>query len=438
MASSAIMDIGRANRPIKIPPPTHAPAPAGCPLINGDSLIQPRLGVSDLHQYRFSQEQRQSMPVTSVLTILRAIKQHAPISRTELQRRTGLSWGTVTNTTRQLLHLKLICEQNGPSTKSGRKPMHLTVDPTGPCLVGIEISPSAIRGLVTTLAGETLFEEVRPLSGASAKALVHTAELVQCAQKAAHPRELLGVGISLPNNHLAVPNPATAQPWQDATLRAILQSQFRLPVSLQHHAAALALAERWFGNVPEGDFLCLDLAQSVSLAAVIEDELCPASNTPPNFAHFSLDPAGPSCACGSRGCVDAYCSIPALLSFAQHAGGAERSGSIEELAARAAAGDVPARAAFDRLGEYLALALGNLIQLFHPARIVLTGPTLAAADYFLPGLTAHLALPNPLGGARHSVDLQTPILSQLGPRAPALGAAATLLQSTLTPPPPAS
>src|ERR1043166_7368797 len=48
------------------------------------------------------------MPIASVLNILRTIKDRGAISRTDLQQVTGLSWGTITNTTRELLNRKLI------------------------------------------------------------------------------------------------------------------------------------------------------------------------------------------------------------------------------------------------------------------------------------------------------------------------------------------
>src|SRR5947207_1278800 len=102
------------------------------------------------------------MPAASVLHILRTIKDRGSIARTDLQRFTGLSWGTITNTTRELLDRKLIVEEGAASTKAGRKPMRLALNRAGQFLVGVDISPDVVRCLTMNLAGETLGYEEGP------------------------------------------------------------------------------------------------------------------------------------------------------------------------------------------------------------------------------------------------------------------------------------
>ena len=380
------------------------------------------------------------MPVSSVLHVLRTIMDRAPVSRTELQRLTGLSWGTVTNTTRQLLARNLIREEGALSTKAGRRPVCLTLNPAGHCLVGIEITPAAIRCLATNLAAEILSEELLPITPDDdpADLLVRTLDLVRRAQLAAAPRGLIGVGISFPGRicpHQGRVCGSPAMPrWNDVPVCALLESRLNLPVRLEHRTACLALAERWFG-AGGADLLCVDLGESVSLGILSGGDVFRGhSGNAANFAHLSLDPAGPPCPCGNRGCVNAYCSVPSLLAFARHSPDPSPNpppanppaATIEELTARAAAGDAPARAAFDRMGHYLALALNNLIQLFDPALIVLAGTSTAAAPFFTPALHHHLAA--------HTIPhLRQPLISHLAPRAPALGACAAILQSTFTP-----
>ena len=91
------------------------------------------------------------MPALSVLHILRTIKERGTISRTDLQTRTGLSWGTITNTTRDLLNRNLIREEGAIQTKAGRKPVCLSINPSTHVLIGLDISPHVLRCIALNL-----------------------------------------------------------------------------------------------------------------------------------------------------------------------------------------------------------------------------------------------------------------------------------------------
>ena len=371
------------------------------------------------------------MPVSSVLHILRTIKDRGSISRTDLQQLTGLSWGTVTNTTRQLLDRKLVREDGAHSNKAGRKPMSLALFPAGHGLVGIDIGPAAIRCLAANLAADILFEEILPLGAEDEPAaiLARVTDLVRRAQSAADGREIFGVGIALSGRldaaHTQICAPGMPR-WNNVPIRTVLESHLHLPVCLQHHSAALALAESWFGAASADDLLCIDLGESVNLGILIDGEVFRGgAGIAASLAHVSLDPNGPPCSCGNHGCVDTYCAAPGVLAFARQSanpsGANAHATSIEELTVLAAAGNDSARAAFDRMGHHLALGINTLIQLFDPALIVLTGTSTVAADFFQPALMRQLATHVPCGKL---------LLSRLGSRAAALGACVAVLQST--------
>jgi predicted NBD/HSP70 family sugar kinase len=360
------------------------------------------------------------MPATSVLHILRIIKDRAAISRTDLQQVTGLSWGTVTNTTRELIQRRLIREEGALSTKAGRKPMRLALDAVGHGLIGCEITPTSIRCLAANLAGQILSEETLTIAADEAGVpRARMADLVRRAQQAAGARHILGVGICV--------NEPASMAGSARDLQAALESQLNLPVRSQPRAASLALAERWFGEAEANDLLCIELGPSVGLGILIAGEPFRGGlGSAANFGHMCLDPNGPACACGGRGCVNTFCSAPALLAAAHEAGTNGHPATVEELTELAAAGNAPARAAFERMGQYLGLAVNNLAQLFEPGLVVLAGTSTAAAAFFKGGLERHWLRRD---GFR-SVPL---IVSRLGVRAAALGAAAAILQATLAP-----
>jgi predicted NBD/HSP70 family sugar kinase len=143
------------------------------------------------------------------------------------------------------------------------------------------------------------------------------------------------------------------------------------------------------------------------------------------FGHMTVDPDGPPCACGSRGCLETRAGLEALLAAAgERDSGMVPSGEpVERLAARADAGDEDACAALHEAGRWLGVALASAANLLDPQAFVLGG--------FLAPLAAHLApaaqeelRARLLGAGRRLPDL---ITSPLGPEAAVRGAAALAL-----------
>jgi fructokinase len=89
------------------------------------------------------------------------------------------------------------------------------------------------------------------------------------------------------------------------------------------------------------------------------------------WGHHVVDPAGPFCYCGHRGCVETYLSGPALEAAYHHGGGPVCS--AEEIAARAAAGEALAEAVLETYLERFGRALANVIDILDPDVVVLGG-----------------------------------------------------------------
>ena len=92
--------------------------------------------------------------------------------------------------------------------------------------------------------------------------------------------------------------------------------------------------------------------------------------------HQTIDPDGPSCNCGNRGCLEAFARGDRL---AEACGAPTPEIAVE----RARAGDAAALAGFDRVGRYLGIGIANLITLLGPDRVVIGGGLAAAGDLLL-------------------------------------------------------
>lgn len=371
------------------------------------------------------------MPSLSVLNILRTIKEHGTLSRTDLQNITRLSWGTITNTTRELLERNLIREEGTLHTKAGRKPMRLAINPVTHVLIGVDIAPRLVRCVAMNLAGETLDYRETPydIAEPAQSTLERVGSLIveTLHQPSVASRSCLGVGVAVQGAvdvKRGVMRFAPRMPgWINVPIREYLQLKVAAPVLVEHAPNCLALAERWFGEASAAeDVICIHLGEGVGMGILHDGDLYRgAQQMAGEFGHVTLDPEGPPCACGDRGCVESYCSVPAVLDALKHEGSTFTSPIDVTTAAKA--GDEKVRAVLGRMGHKLGLGVANLIDLFNPTLVILSGQLAPAADFFLP------AVREQVGKHAWKQAAQRILISTLGDRAVAIGACGTVLQS---------
>ncbi|MCL5429668.1 MAG: ROK family protein, partial [Chloroflexi bacterium] len=97
------------------------------------------------------------------------------------------------------------------------------------------------------------------------------------------------------------------------------------------------------------------------------------------FGHTVIDPNGPLCDCGKRGCLEAYVADPGLLRDAKKKLGIQKL-AMDELLVLAEKGDKKAVAIFSSAGETLARGIANLINVLSPALIIISGEGVRAGN----------------------------------------------------------
>jgi predicted NBD/HSP70 family sugar kinase len=238
------------------------------------------------------------MPVPSVLTILRAVKERGSISRTDLQQLTGLSWGTITNTTRDLIARRLIREEGATATKAGRKPVRLALNRLSHCLWGLHLEPTHLRLLALNLTGETLAAENIPFSPDTppAEALTRAANTLKNLASTPHlaGRSCLGIGVALPgaidHAHGLLRNAPRLPSWKNLPVRTLLAAATGLTVHIERTVNCIALAERWFGAAGDVEnLLCLHLDHDIDLGLILNGQIFRGTaNLAGNIAHLPL------------------------------------------------------------------------------------------------------------------------------------------------------
>lgn len=215
------------------------------------------------------------------------------------------------------------------------------------------------------------------------------------------------------------------QAWRDFPLRDRVAERFPgVPVRLHNDAPCLAAAEHWRG-AGRGSTALLGMVVSTGVGGglVLGGRLVdgPTGNAG-HIGHVIVDPAGPACACGGSGCLEAIASGPSIAAWVQQQGwpGDTTASDVADAGRR---GDPLAVAAFDRAGTALGTAIASATALCDLDMVVLGGGVPQAGRLLLDPLDRALRRHARLGFTRR---VQV-VPAGLGQEAGLVGAAALVL-----------
>jgi len=311
--------------------------------------------------------------------------------------------------------------------------------------LGLDIGGTRISAAVVSHRGEAkaLAREATPRQEGAHVVLDRVTRLAEAVILQSEGLELEGIGIGFggPVDHHAgrIRTSHHVFGWADIDVLAALSERFGLPCYLENDANAGGLGEALFGAAQgRASLLYVNIGTGVGGAIVIEGRIHRGANSNAGeLGHVVLDPHGPPCTCGKRGCVEALCSGDAIGAMARNA---DLSGSAlaklptedlsgREVGKRAAAGDSIAREIIGRSASFMGLALAGAANLLDPEVIVLGGGVSQLGPVYLEpcreAFRAH---------AMHIPAQHTKILpAQLGYDAGVIGAAAVALTKQQAP-----
>jgi glucokinase-like ROK family protein len=328
---------------------------------------------------------------------LNAIKTHGPIGRADIARRTGLSPATVTSISAKLISQDLVLEKSAGDSSGGRPPILLVINPKGGYVVGIKLTETHAVCALTDLEAQIIAKSSMQLSAHHPTEVVNDlAQLVLSfiREQRIAKKSLLGVGLGLAGIVDAEGGVLRQSPiygWDQVPLRDMLQSKLHIPVYIENDVNTLTLTERWFGHGQDVDnFLTVTVGRGIGLGIVANGQFYRGqTGGAGEFGHTTINPEGPLCACGKKGCLEAYVGDPGLIRSANesfHRGELPTSvQTLDELLALAQAGNAAAIQIFDEAGRILGMSIANLISLFNPKKIIISGEGTREGDFlFIP------------------------------------------------------
>ncbi|HEX9674665.1 MAG TPA: ROK family protein, partial [Anaerolineales bacterium] len=180
-------------------------------------------------------------------------------------------------------------------------------------------------------------------------------------------RMLLGVGLGVAgivDGHAGLLRQSPFFGWRDVPLGDMVERVVRAPVYLDNDVNTLTIAEKWFGaGQGVDDFLTVTVGRGVGLGIVVNGRFYRGwRGGAGELGHTVVDPNGPQCGCGKRGCLETFVGDPALVRAAREQG--LQVADPEDLVTLAESGGRQARAILARAGRLLGLAVADLINLF--------------------------------------------------------------------------
>jgi len=307
-----------------------------------------------------------------------------PISRADLARRHDLAPGTVTRLVAPLLKAGLVIEAEAsdglPAGKLGRpsKPLSFATDTHR--FIGLKLSGDAVGGVLVDVAAQVLRSSEVALPGKDVATVVDTiAALVRPLSDGVEPAAIgIGLGGGVAGDNLVQRAPFLG--WQDVPLGSLVADRLGVPAIVTNDVAGLTEAEHWFGaGHGLGSFAVITLGVGVGYGLVSHGRLVQSPDYGVGLiGHMPLDPLGPLCTQGHRGCAAAMLTDSGVASAMSAALG--RPVGFDEGLDLALDGDPAARAVVAASGRALGKLVATVANIAMPARIIVTGEAVRLAE----------------------------------------------------------
>jgi predicted NBD/HSP70 family sugar kinase len=326
--------------------------------------------------------------------LLEIIRSQQPVSRADLARSSGLQPSTVSAIVEQLLSEKWILEGALARRPRGRRPTLLSLNHELVILVA-DIRPTQAIVALVDLNERFLEREVVPLVADGERAVNRIIQCMQSMREAHRDRSFEGIGLSMPGRvHpetqrlLLAPN----LKWGDFDIKREFEQKMKLQVELANAANAALLSELWSGRL-DGvrNAVLITVSEGLGAAILAHGQILTSrSGLAGEFGHAPLDPTGPVCGCGQRGCWEVFASSSAALRYYAELAPKSRALKIPELLHMTEEGDKAAIAAVTRQCVALGRGLRLVTATLSPEVILITGDITSCWSRFGPVVQAEM------------------------------------------------
>ena len=352
----------------------------------------------------------EQMRGTNALLVLNHIRQNGASTRRSIQMATGLSWAAVSTISADLISKMVLRELPFSGKFAGRNPFSLDFVPMQNLTLGVEINAAGLTVQLLDLRCAVIDKCTEPLKSLDRdrviEQMIHAVEEL-INRHGLDAQSLLGIGIATQGSvdregSVSLFN-SFFNGWRNVPLKEICEERFGIPVHVMHDPVCIALAEQWNRRLTEkDDFAMIRLSYGIGMSYIVQgDPITGSDGIAGELGHMILNSNGPRCSCGNRGCMESYCSLRGLTHRILEAYQATHTDLPEEFrqmndrdiqfmsnmvnwgAEEARRGNAVLVKIFDDAAYYLGVGVANIVSLFNPKYVILTGEMLAFQDLIL-------------------------------------------------------
>lgn len=329
--------------------------------------------------------------------ILKHLYHHGISSRAQIAKALNLTPAAITKITARLIEAGVIEETGDIEGAKNRRSIGLNLDASRFHIIGIKFARSLVQIGVFDLSGTTLSTEFLPTvydnTISDTVAIIHE----RIAALLNEDPQIVAIGMAVPGPYLRKVGRtavvSSMQGWRKINFINEFSSAFRVPVFIEQDARAGVLAHYLFDpTVHEDDNLAYYLiGEGVGLGVIDNGRLINgAIGTATEIGHISIDINGRPCDCGNYGCLERYCSTPAIhdmiisdSTVVPDAADMTHADAARALFAKASNGNTSAQAMVRQIARYVGYGCVTIFNGFNPDHIIIGDIVAEAGPQFL-------------------------------------------------------
>lgn len=318
-----------------------------------------------------------------------------PVSRSEITEVLGVSRSKISLEVGRLIETGLLVEDGLARSEGGRRSSLLRIPRAAGLIAAVDLGATSTDVALTTLGGELLAHRGEPgeVKDGPRRVLGRVKELLSelLAEQRADAKDVLAIGVGVPGpvEHASgvLRSPPIMPGWDGFPIRSVFAGEYDAPVFVDNDVNVMALGEHRDGvGKGEDNVLFVKIGTGIGGGIIADGHLQRGSQgCAGDIGHICVDPEGPVCSCGNRGCLEAMAAAPAIAAKAERCAREGLSPVLEEmfdgrgaLTARdvgeaASLGDYQALQIIRESGSLVGQVLATLVSTLNPSIIVVGG-----------------------------------------------------------------
>lgn len=360
------------------------------------------------------------------------------VARTDIAQELGLTRASVTMIINDLIDGGIIIEMESRSTRSGRPPVVLDINPKAGLAAALDMGATHLGVAVGDFSAQILDEVEQPFRIADGPELCledgDRALRIVLEKRGLKISDLSAIGLSVPGPVITDTGMVMAPPimpgWDRFPIRTTLEDRWNIPVTLNNDANFGAVGEWVFGaGRGEKNIAFIKVGSGIGAGLIINRQVFSGTTgSAGEIGHLTIDENGPLCSCGNHGCLEAFAGGHAIeLQAKKLVESGKRTLlsdfntkpiTVREVAEAARRGDLAAQEILHKSGTFIGIAVAGLINLINPS-VVIVGGGVAEVGDLITAPIRKVVRERSLRAAEHAVKITT---AMLGRRSSLLGA----------------